>query len=104
MKTNFILITATTIALALSTASFADDGNEAQEMDHSKMDHSKMNHATMDHSKMTPKAMDAMHKAMEDEMIKIINTVDFNQRKKLFTAHKAKMKSMQEMMKGNCKK
>jgi uncharacterized protein involved in copper resistance len=101
MKTNFILASATTIVLTLSIASFADTGHE---MDHSKMDHSKMNHATMDHSKMTPKAMDAMHKAMEDEMIKIINTVDINQRKKLFTAHKAKMKSMQGMMKGNCKK
>jgi len=102
MNTNFILITATTIALALSPVSFADDGH--QEMDHSKMDHSKMDHSKMDHSKMTPKAMEAMHKAMEDEMTKIINTVDINARKKLFIAHKAKMKSMQGMMKGNCKK
>ncbi len=101
MKTNFILATATTILLTLSTVGFADDGHNAQEMDHSKMG---MDHSKMDHSKMTPKAMEAMHKAMEDEMIKIINTVDINQRKKLFAAHKAKMKSMQGMMKGNCKK
>ncbi|HFC91557.1 MAG TPA: hypothetical protein ENJ51_01955 [Leucothrix mucor] len=99
MKTNFILATAATIVLTLSTVGFADDGHKAPEMDHSKMDHSKM-----DHSKMTPKAMEAMHKAMDDEMTKIINTVDINQRKKLFVAHKARMKSMQGMMKGNCKK
>ena len=99
MKTNFILTTATTILLTLSIASFADDGHKSQEMDHASMDHSKM-----DHSKMTPKDMEAMHKAMDDEMTKIINTVDINQRKKLFIAHKAKMKSMQGMMKGNCKK
>ncbi len=104
MKTNFILATAATIVLTLSTVGFADDGHKAPEMDHSKMDHSKMDHSKMDHSKMTPKAMEAMHKAMEDEMTKIINTVDINQRKKLFVAHKAKMKSMQGMMKGNCKK
>jgi uncharacterized protein involved in copper resistance len=95
MKTNFILATATTILLTLSTVSFADTDHEPKTMDHSKMDHSKM-----DHSNMTPKAMKAMHKAMEDEMTKIINTVDINQRKKLFVAHKAQMKSMQ----GNCKK
>ncbi len=104
MKTNFILTTAATIALILSTASFADNGHEVQEMDHSKMDHASMDHSKMDHSKMTPKGMKAMHKAMEDEMTKIINTADINQRKKLFVAHKAKMKSMQGMMKSNCKK
>jgi uncharacterized protein involved in copper resistance len=96
MKTTFILTTAVTIALTLSTASFADSGHE---MDHAKMDHSKM-----DHSKMSPEAMEAMHKSMDDEMTRIINTVDINQRKKRFIAHKAKMKSMKEMMKGNCSK
>lgn len=92
MKTNFILATATTLLLTVSMASFADDGHKEKEMDHSKMDHSGM-----DHSKMTPKAMEA-------EMTKIINTVDIDARKKLFVAHNAKMKSMQGMMKGNCKK
>ncbi len=104
MKTNFILAAVTTISLTLSTVGFADNGHKEQGTDHSKMDHASMDHSKMDHSKMTPKAMEAMHKAMEAEMTKIINTVDINQRKKLFAAHKAKMKSMQGMMKGNCKK
>ncbi len=98
MKTNFIFTTATIIALAFSTASFADTDHANKEMN------GKMDHAGMDHSKMTPKAMEAMHKSMEAEMTKIINTADLEQRKKLFLAHKEKMKSMQGMMKGKCAK
>ena len=56
----------------------------------------------MDHSQMTPEMMNTTHKSMDQEMIKIINTVDIKQRKKLFVAHKAKMKSMEGMMQGNC--
>jgi hypothetical protein len=41
---------------------------------------------------------------MEQEMLNIINTVDINQRKKLFAAHKEKMKSMKSMMHGKCAK
>jgi hypothetical protein len=62
------------------------------------------NHKEMDHSKMTPQAMESMHKSMEQEMLNIINTVDINQRKKLFAAHKEKMKSMKSMMHGKCAK
>jgi uncharacterized phage infection (PIP) family protein YhgE len=89
MKNKLIIIAA---AIMFSMSAYADSN-------HKEMDHSKM-----DHSKMTPQAMESMHQSMEQEMLKIINTVDINQRKKRFFAHKEKMKSMKSMMKGKCAK
>jgi hypothetical protein len=80
---NKLIIIATTIIFSMSV--YADS-----------------NHKQMAHSKMTPHAMESMHKSMEQEILKIINTVDINQRKKLFIAHKEKMKSMKSMMQGKC--
>jgi len=115
MKTQLIIAT---IALTFSLGAYADGG-----VDHSKMDHSKMtpeqmksmnmqggnmgnmkgmDHSKMDHSKMTMPQMQAMQKAMDAEMIKIINTVDINQRKKLYVAHKKSMKAMQNSMMKQC--
>jgi len=118
MKTQLIIAT---LALTFSLGAYAEGTGHAHEpMDHSKMDHSNMtpaqmkgmnmqggkmqgmDHAKMDHSKMKPQQMNAMHKAMEAEMIRIINTVDINERKKLFMAHKAKNKSMKDMMMKQC--
>ena len=108
MKTQLIIAT---LALTFSLGVYAEGTEHAHEaMDHSNMTPAQMkemnmqgmDHAKMDHSKMNPQQMNAMHKAMEAEMIKIINTVDINARKKLFVAHQAKNKSMKEMMMKQC--
>ena len=118
MKTQLILAT---IALTFSLSAVADGSGHAHEpVDHSKMDHSNMtpaqmkamnmqggkmqgmDHSKMDHSNMSPAQMKAMEKSMEAEMIKIINTVDINQRKKLFVAYKKNMQAMKKSMTGNC--
>jgi hypothetical protein len=90
MKIQLILAV---IALTFSFSATADGtGHSHTPVDHSKMDHSKMN----------PTQMESMGKAMEAEMIKIINTVDINERKKLFVAHKQSMQSMKKAMMENC--
>ena len=71
MKTQVILAV---IALTFSLSAAADGTGHAHA--HDPVDHSKM-----DHSNMDPTQMKAMEKAMEAEMIKIINTVDINERK-----------------------
>ncbi|RTZ67252.1 MAG: hypothetical protein DSZ29_01165 [Aquificaceae bacterium] len=119
MKTQLIIAT---IALTFSLGAYADGGHAHEAVDHSKMDHSNMtpaqmkamnmqggnmqgmDHSKMDHSKMTMPQMQAMKKAMDAEMIKIINTVDINQRKKLYVAHKKSMQSMQAAMMKQCAK